>query len=36
MDLGEIGIDAANWIRLAQYSVQCWAFVSTVMNLCVP
>jgi hypothetical protein len=30
MDLGEIGIDGANWIRLAQNRVQCRAFVSTV------
>jgi hypothetical protein len=33
MDLGEIGIDVANWIRLAQDRVQWWAFVNTVMNL---
>jgi hypothetical protein len=33
MDLREIGIDGANWIRLAQDRVQCRAFVSTVMNL---
>jgi hypothetical protein len=30
MDLGEIGMDGANWIQLAQ------AFVNTVMNLRVP
>jgi hypothetical protein len=36
MDLRGIGIDGANWIRLAQGMVQCWAFVSTVMNLRVP
>jgi hypothetical protein len=36
MDLGEIGIDGANWIRLAQDRVQWWAFVKTVMNLRVP
>jgi hypothetical protein len=36
MDLREIGIDGANWIRLAQDSVQWRAFVSTVMNLRVP
>jgi hypothetical protein len=36
MDLGEIGIDGANWIRLAQDRVQWWAFVNTVMNLRVP
>jgi hypothetical protein len=33
MDLGEIGIDGANWIRLAQDSFQWRAFVYTVMNL---
>jgi hypothetical protein len=36
MDLGEIGIDGANWIRLTQDRVQCWAFVNMVMNLQVP
>jgi hypothetical protein len=36
MDLREIGIDGANWIRLAQHMVQRWAFVNTVMNLRVP
>jgi hypothetical protein len=36
MDLGEIGIDGANWIRLAQDRVQWRAFVNTVMNLRVP
>jgi len=36
MDLTEIGIDGANWIRLAQDRVQWRAFVSTVMNLRVP
>jgi hypothetical protein len=35
-DLREIGIDRANWIRLAQDRVQWQAFVSTVMNLRVP
>jgi hypothetical protein len=35
-DLKKIGIDGANWIRLAQNRVQWWAFVSTVMNLRVP
>jgi hypothetical protein len=35
-DLGEIGIDGANWIRLAQDRVQWRAFVNTVMNLRVP
>jgi len=29
MDLRDIGIDGANWIRLAQNRVQWWAFVST-------
>jgi hypothetical protein len=33
MDLREIGIDGANWIRLAQDRVRWRAFVSTVMNL---
>jgi hypothetical protein len=33
MDLREIGIDGANWIRLAQDKVQWRAFVNTVMNL---
>jgi hypothetical protein len=33
MDLGEIGIDRANWIRLAQDRVQWWGFVNTVINL---
>jgi hypothetical protein len=33
MDLGEIGIDGANWIRLAQDRVQWRAFVKMVMNL---
>jgi hypothetical protein len=36
MDLTKIGIDAANWIRLAQDRVQWRAFVNTVMNLRVP
>jgi hypothetical protein len=36
MDLREIGIDAANWIRLAQDRVQWRAFVNTVMSLRVP
>jgi hypothetical protein len=36
MDLGEIGIDGANWIQLAQDRVQWWAFVSTVVNLRFP
>jgi hypothetical protein len=36
MDLGEIGIDGANWIQLAQDRVHWRAFVNTVMNLLVP
>jgi hypothetical protein len=36
MDLREIGIDGANWIRLAQVRVQWRAFVNSVMNLRVP
>jgi len=36
MGLREIGIDGANWIRVAQDRVQLRAFVSTVMNLRVP
>jgi hypothetical protein len=36
IDLGEIGIDRANWIRLAQDRVQWRAFVNTVMDLRVP
>jgi hypothetical protein len=36
MDLGEIGIDGANWILLAQDRIQWRAFVNTVMNLRVP
>jgi hypothetical protein len=36
LDLREIGIDGANWIRLAQNMVQWRAFVNTVMNLRVP
>jgi hypothetical protein len=36
MDLREIGLDGANWIRLAQDMVQWRAFVNTVMNLRVP
>jgi hypothetical protein len=33
LDLREIGIDGANWIRLVQDSVQWWAFVNTVMKI---
>jgi hypothetical protein len=36
MDVREIGIDGANWIRLAQDRVHCRAFVNTVMDLQVP
>jgi hypothetical protein len=36
MDLREIGIDVANWIRLVQDRVQWRAFVSTVMDLRFP
>jgi hypothetical protein len=36
VDVREIGIDGANWIRLALYKVQWRAFVNTVKNLWVP
>jgi hypothetical protein len=36
IDLREIAIDWANWIRLAQDRVQWRAFVNTLMNLRVP
>jgi hypothetical protein len=36
MGLREIGIDGANWIRLAQDRVQWRAFENRVMNLRVP
>jgi hypothetical protein len=36
IDLREIGIYGANWIRLAQDRVQWRVFVKTVMNLRVP
>jgi hypothetical protein len=36
MDLRDIGIDGANWIRLAEDRVQWRACVNTVMNLRVP
>jgi hypothetical protein len=36
MDLREIGINEAKWIRLAQDRDQWRDFVSTVMNLRVP
>jgi hypothetical protein len=36
MDLREIAIDGANWIRLSQDRVQWRACVNTLMNLRVP
>jgi hypothetical protein len=36
MDLTQMGIDGAKWIRLTQDRVQWRVFVSTVMNLRVP
>jgi hypothetical protein len=36
MDLGERGIDGANWVQLAQDRVQWRAYVNTVMKLRVP
>jgi hypothetical protein len=36
MDLGQIDVDGANWIRLAQDRVQWRAFVNKVMNFRVP
>jgi hypothetical protein len=36
MDLREVGIDGANWIRLAEDWVRWWTFVSKVMNLRFP
>jgi hypothetical protein len=36
LDLREIRIDGANWIRLAQDTVQWRAFVNAAMNLRVP
>jgi hypothetical protein len=36
MDIREIEIDGANWIRLAQFRIQWRAFVITLMNLRVP
>jgi hypothetical protein len=35
-DFREIGIDGANWIRLAQDRDRWQAFVKTIMNLQVP
>jgi hypothetical protein len=36
MDLWDVGIDGANWIRLSQDRVQWRAFVNMVMKLRVP
>jgi len=36
MDLRKTGTDGANCIRLAQDTVQWWAFVSTVMKIRAP
>jgi hypothetical protein len=36
LDLREIGIDGANWIRLAQDKAQWRVLVNTVVNLRVP
>jgi hypothetical protein len=36
VDLRVIGIDGANWIRLAQDRVHWQAFVNFIMNLWVP
>jgi hypothetical protein len=36
VDLGDIEIDGANWIRLAQDGVQWWDFVNTLMNVSPP
>jgi hypothetical protein len=36
LDLREIGINGEGWIRLAQDTVQWWAYVNMVMNLKVP
>jgi hypothetical protein len=36
VDLREIGIDEANWIRLAQGRMRWRAFVNMVMNLRIP
>jgi hypothetical protein len=36
IDLREMEIEGANWIRLAQDRVQWWAFVNMVMKLQVP
>jgi hypothetical protein len=36
IDLGEMGIDGANWIWLTQDRIQWQTFVNTVMKLRVP
>jgi hypothetical protein len=36
MNLRDVEIDGANWIRLTQDRVHCWAFVNTVINLLIP
>jgi hypothetical protein len=36
MDLREIGIDGASWIRLDRDRIQWRAFVNTVMNFWFP
>jgi hypothetical protein len=36
MDLRELGIDGADWIRLTQDRVQWRGFVKTIINLRVP
>jgi hypothetical protein len=36
MDLRELGIDGANWIRLARDRVQWRAFLNMIMNLRFP
>jgi hypothetical protein len=36
MNLKEIGINGANWIRLAQDRVQWWGFVNIVMDFQFP
>jgi hypothetical protein len=36
LDLREMGIDGANWIRVGQDRVRWQTFVSTVMNIRVP
>jgi hypothetical protein len=36
MELREIGINGANWIRLTKDRIQWWAFVIMVINLQVP